>query len=129
MVSSNIKARKELNFDDLMPLMLAVTRCRTLVHYGHKHLCTKHLCKVDKHHIDKCDLLQLESGIKVTAFNDDLMNMKLFSIPKDRLLQLHQHYTALKDRIAALEKPPDDGEAKFIPINDSGKIKSSAQTR
>ncbi len=65
-----------------MPLMLAVTRCRTLVHYGHKHLCKKHLCKVDKQHIDTSDLLQLESEIKVTPFIDDLINMKLFLLQK-----------------------------------------------
>ena len=103
--------------------MLPVTRNQTLSHDGQKNFFAKHLCKIDKHHIENFDLLKLESGLKSTEFNEDLINKKLFSIPKNRLIQFHQHNTGFKDMIAALEKLGDDGQALFIPINDSVKIR------
>ena len=69
--------------------MLAVTRNRTLVHYGHKHLCATHLCKVDKAQIDVCDHLNEQNRNKVTTFNEDLMTTKLYQLPEDKLKEIH----------------------------------------
>lgn len=53
--------------DELIKLMLAVTASRTRVHYNERHMCVAHKKKVNKEHIDSCDLLQ--TGYKPTHFN------------------------------------------------------------
>ena len=70
--------RNELDFDPLRPPMMVVTRHRTLVHYGHKHLCATHLCKVDKNHIEVCDHVNQSNQNTVTCFNVDLVSTKLY---------------------------------------------------
>ena len=73
---SNLKNRKDFNFNGLEDLMCAVTANRTMVHYGQKHVCVTHQCKVDKKHIDLCSHLKLKHP--VTEFNKDLQSKKLY---------------------------------------------------
>ena len=51
------KNHKDFSFEGLEDLMSAVAVNRTMVHFGNKHVCTTHLCKVDKKHIDSCSHL------------------------------------------------------------------------
>ncbi len=64
---SNISKNKSstiLVVDDLK-LLMALTRKRTEVTYGHVHYCHKHSCCVNENHIDQCDLI-IQNGYKVT---------------------------------------------------------------
>jgi hypothetical protein len=60
----NITNRKNYRFDEVTDLMLAVSAKRTMIHYGHKHLCITHQCKVDKSHIDECRIFRANLRIK-----------------------------------------------------------------
>lgn len=97
--------------------MCAVAVNRTMVHYGNKHLCLLHKCKVEKTHIDSCSHLKLD--FKVTEFNDELRSQKLHQIKPDRLALLHNHFTKLKALIENLEK---DLKSGFVPIEDNVKL-------
>ena len=57
-LQQNIKLRSKLNFENLKNLMICITHNRSKTHYGHKHVCLTHKCKVDRKHIDECSLLQ-----------------------------------------------------------------------
>lgn len=79
--------------------MLAVTAKLTMVHYGHKHLCTTHGFKVDKNHIDQCSNLNSALQDKVTAFNEELNNERLYSWKSERLQKLHTHFSTLAETL------------------------------
>ena len=92
-MNDQVKARKDLNFDGLKPLMLAVSANRTRIHFGNKHVCMTHMCKVDKTHIDLCS--HLKSDFKPTEFNNILFTTKLYDIDIGKLKLMHTHFSAL----------------------------------
>ncbi len=85
--------------------------------------------KIDKlSHQQTCNLLLVESKIKVTALNDD-RSQEYVTFLYSKRQTAYQQNTTLNDGIAAPEQPMDNCDAKYNPINDSTKIKSSAQNQ
>ncbi len=93
--------------------MIAISAKRTVVHFGHKHVCRKHCKKVEKLYIDECDLLNKESQ-KVSCYNELLNKTPLHNLAEDELAKVAAHYLSLLETIKQLE-----GSNPFVPIKDS----------
>jgi hypothetical protein len=63
-------------FTELKPLMLATTALRTRTHWGHTYMCTTHMKRVDRNHINECTLINGDK--KVTEFVEELNGQKLY---------------------------------------------------
>ena len=91
--------------------MLAVTANHTKVHYGVKHICLSHQRKVDKHHIDESSHLKTNLQYKVTEFNKEICDERLYHWKPERLRELQDYFTNL---LATTTKLETDG--LFFPI-------------
>ena len=80
--------------------MLAVTANRTRIHFNQRHLCTQHMKKVDKNHIDECELLNTKH--KPTYFNQALEETPIHDIRSELKQEILEHFEALSQRIKLL---------------------------
>lgn len=100
-VRANIKSRRELPIrEELVKLMLAVTAHRTRVHFHERHFCVEHKRKVNKEHIDSCELLP--TGLNPTAFNELLIEKSVHDIDRETKIELINHFERLNKRIQTL---------------------------
>jgi len=102
----------------IQDLLLAVSANRTMIHYGHKHVCRKHECKVDKNHIDICDLINLPNQAKVTEYNAILNTTAINNLAAADKSKIVNHFTTLANIINKLVK-----ENTYVPVADSIRLK------
>ena len=93
LVNSNRK-KHAFSVDELR-LLMALTRSRTEVTYGHSHWCYKHDRLVEHEHLDECECIA-SKDYKISEITKVLDG-------KDSIWELqHEHMVTLKQRLKTL---------------------------
>ena len=77
-----------------MEMMMAVSKSKTIIYYKHDHFCEKHKMKVDRNHINQCDLIHQFGD--VTQYNDLIQADRMRKLSEYQLVKVLSYFAWLQ---------------------------------